>query len=356
MRILQVMAGGAHGGAEEAFVDTCITLHDAGIEQHIVTRRNDARLKRLREAGLPVTTLPFGGALDVYTMLALRCKIHSLRPDIVQSWMSRAAHFVPKAGPQDSYCHVARLGNYYKLKYFTSANAFVAVTPMIADYLIQNGHAPGRVRQINNFADLGDDDQAAPLSRADYATPEGAPLLLALARLHDNKGLDVLLRALVDVPDAWLWIAGDGPKRDELEALAAELGVMDRVRFLGWRDDRSALLKTADICVLPSRDEPFGTTFVQAWAYQTPLIASTADGPRQFVTHEHDGLLVPIDDPNALAQAIDRLGGDPGLQDQLIDNGYAHYQQAFTREQCINAYLAFYRDVLEGSDRAEDVA
>src|SRR5262249_59953116 len=89
---------------------------------------------------------------------------------------------------------------------------------------------------------------------------------LRLPRLHEKKGLDVLLDALVELPQCMAWIAGDGPLEADLKARAARLGVKDRVRFLGWRMDRGALLAAADICVLPSRWEPFGTVMLEAWA------------------------------------------------------------------------------------------
>ena len=73
-------------------------------------------------------------------------------------------------------------------------------------------------------------------------TPPGVPIILVLARLQPAKGLDTAIRALAHIPDAVMWIAGDGPLHDDLANLAAETGVASRLRLLGWRDDRSALL------------------------------------------------------------------------------------------------------------------
>ena len=85
-------------------------------------------------------------------------------------------------------------------------------------------------------------EAAEPVDRAELATPAEATVLLSLSRLHEKKGLDVLLQALAELPACVAWIAGDGPLEGELKALAARLGVADRVRFLGWRSDRGALL------------------------------------------------------------------------------------------------------------------
>ena len=105
----------------------------------------------------------------------------------------------------------------------------------------------------------------------------------------------------------YLWIAGEGPMRGELERLINELNVGDRVKLLGWRSDRAALFQASDICVFSSRYEPFGTVFVQSWAQKIPLVTTCADGPKQFVRDGEDGLVVPIDDEKEMRKAIERL-------------------------------------------------
>src|SRR5208337_2463289 len=114
-------------------------------------------------------------------------------------------------------------------------------------------------------------------------TPAGTPVLLVLARLQPAKGIDTAIRALAHIPDAVLWIAGDGPLLRDLQALADEVGVSSRVRFLGWRDDRSALLRAASLVLVPSRHEPFGNVVVNAWAHGVPLVATHSEGPGYLV-------------------------------------------------------------------------
>jgi glycosyltransferase involved in cell wall biosynthesis len=342
------MAGAKHGGAETAFVDMCLALHETGEDIAVATRANDLRVGQLRDAGIAVYELPFGGAIDIYTPWRLKKIIRDFAPQIVQTWMSRAAQKTPNwrdnraAAP---YLTVARLGNYYGMKYFRSCDYFTTITPMIRDYLIEQGVAPDDVRHINNFAET--ENVYIPVDRAALDTPAAAPLLLSLGRLHRAKAFDTLLRAVAQAPGVYLWIAGEGPDRAPLESLRTELGLEGRVRFLGWRDDRAALLQTADICVFPSRFEPFGTVFVQAWAQKTPLITTAADGPRQFVRDGEDGLMVPVDDVVALRDAIVRLAGDPALRARLAAAGHARYEAEFTRGQSVRAYLSFYLEILE---------
>ncbi|MCB9987789.1 MAG: glycosyltransferase [Rhodospirillales bacterium] len=341
MKILQVMAGGRHGGAETACIDMCVALKEAGEDITLATRPNP-RNRRLVNAGIPVYTLPFGGSIDLYTPWQLGRLMRKIKPDIIQTWMGRAAAKIPVN--HGNIPVVSRLGNNYKMKNFRHSDYFTTITPAIRDYLIENGVAPDKVRHINNFAET--EESVTPVQRSAFDTPDDAPLLLALGRLHDAKAFDTLITAMVDVPDACLWIAGEGPDREKLEAQISRLNLQNRVKLLGWRDDRAALFQAADICVFPSRFEPFGTVFVQAWAQRVPLVTSAADGARQFVRDGEDGLMVPINDSKALATAIRTMIGDKSLQARLVANGYQRYKAEFTKEQAVKAYLDFYRDIL----------
>lgn len=111
MRILQVMAGAAQGGAETAFEDLCCAIQESGASQKIVVRNNNPqRLSKLKSAGLSVETLPFGGALDVYTPWKLKKIIAAYNPQIVMTWMSRASKMTPASKQPKSYLKVSRLG------------------------------------------------------------------------------------------------------------------------------------------------------------------------------------------------------------------------------------------------------
>lgn len=347
LKILQVMAGAPHGGAETAFVDMCLAMHEAGQIQEIVTRANPIRVPQLRGAGLKVHTLPFGAALDIYTPWAIRRIIQKFQPDIVQTWMSRAGQKIPKAAGDKDYLVCSRLGGYYKLKNFKQTDIFTTITPKIREFLIENGVEPDSVRHINNFAETEISPQK--LSRVgDMNTPEDSFVMLALGRLHESKALDVLIKAMTDLPDKIvLWIAGEGPDREQLKNLIATLRLEKRVKLLGWRSDRAALFQACDICVFPSRYEPFGTVFVQSWAQERPVITSTADGPIQFVRDGEDGLIFPIDDEAALKAAILRLYEDKGLRQNLVKNGLKRYKNEFTKDQCVKNYIGFYQEVLE---------
>jgi glycosyltransferase involved in cell wall biosynthesis len=346
MRILQVMAGGRHGGAETACVDMCIALKEAGQDIEAVIRPHPERVARLQQAGIKVHTLPFGGPIELYTAYQLKKIIREFKPDIVQTWMSRAAQKVTRwrrGSGIPPYVTLARLGGYYKVSHFKSIDCFVTITPDIKRHLVDHGIDESLVRHINNFADVEEAD--APASRAALDTPDDATLLLGLGRLHTAKAFDSLIKAVAGMDEVYLWIAGEGPERENLEALIKELNVGARVKLLGWRDDRAALLQACDICFFSSRYEPFGTVFVQAWAQKAALITTNADGPRQFVRDGQDGLVVKIDDVPGFRAAIQRLG-DKNLANSLIEKAYQRYLAEFTKERCVGQYLAFYQEAI----------
>ena len=333
MRILQVMASGLHGGAEVFYEDLAQALARRGVAQAAVIRPYPDRARLLEAAGIPVTMLTFGGPFDLVSPWKLKGVALAWKPDIVLGWMNRATRSLPK-GP---WVNVGRLGGYYDLKYYTRCRALICNTPDIADYVIREGRAAADVHYIPNFCPVAPGN---PLARSSLDTPDDAKVLLILARLHEAKGIDIALRALVDVPDTYLWIAGEGPLEADLKRRAADLGVAPRVRFLGWRDDRAALLRAADICLVPSRHEPFGNVVVNAWAHGTPVIAAAAQGPQYLINHTADGLKVPIDDAPALADAIGTLLADPALAARLVEGGRLRAATEFSEEAVATRYRA----------------
>ncbi|PZP57412.1 MAG: glycosyl transferase [Micavibrio aeruginosavorus] len=342
MKVLQVMAGAEQGGAETAFIDTCLALKEAGVEIEVAARANKGRNPRLEEAGIKIHTLPFGGKVDFYTTWKLKQIIKDFDPVIVQTWMSRGTVKTP-ASKDGKYLKVSRLGGYYDLKYYKTSDYFIANTPDIKSYLLREGVVPSRVVHINNYAPA---ESAAPVSREELSTPDKVVIVLALARLHENKALDILIRAVEDLPDIHVWIAGVGPLQQELEELSCSLGIPERIHFLGWRNDRAALMAASDIVCVPSRHEPFGNVFVQAWANKVPLITSNSEGPSQYVHDEEDALVFAVDDVDGLKSALRELSANETLQRKLSENGYQRYLGEFTKEKTVETYLKFYKDIL----------
>lgn len=348
LRVLQVMSGAGVGGIETFFFDAVEALNEARLAQFVVCRPSAVhQLERLKTLGIPFATASFGKWLPWTTRRVLARARAAFKPNLAQFWTGRAARF---AVCGEAWRNIGWFGGYRQMKDFTACDDFIAITPDLMRHLAEAGADPTRSVRIHTFSAL---PAAAPVpvARASLDTPETAPLFLILARLHPKKGVDTLLHALVLVPGAFLWIAGEGEERAAYKALSHSLGLEDRVRFLGWRNDRAELLAAADVSVMPSRFEPFGTVMAEAWSVGVPLIAAAAQGPLAYVKDGINGLLVPIDDTSALAAAMARLIADPALRARLIEGGRRTYDESFTKAAYVRDTLAFYRAVL-GRPRA----
>ncbi len=328
MRLLQAMAGAPQGGAEAFFERLVPALHRAGVTQQVLIRKNPARAEFLRGQGVAVEELPFGGILDFLTPLGFRRAVSTFRPTLVLTWMNRATKFCPR---DPSFAHAARLGGYYDLKYYKNCHHLIGNTPDICRWVADQGWPAEKIHYLPNFVD------ATPAAAVPRETAQ--PLVLALGRLHPNKGFDTLIEALAALPEAHLWIAGDGPLRGELEDLARQREVLSRVQFLGWRRDVGSLLASADVFVCPSRHEPLGNVVIEAWAHGVPVVATASQGPSQLIDTGNTGILTPMNDAPALAQALRSVLNDTVLAARLRENGRQRYLEAFTETVVVQRYL-----------------
>lgn len=333
MRIAHVMAGAAAGGAETFFVRLCAALARAGEDVLPLIRANQARAATLRAGGLAPREFAFGGPLDLLTRPRLRRALENFAPRIAVAWMNRAAQKTPR-GP---WVLAGRLGGYYDLRHYRHCDRLVANTRGIVRWITGQGWPADRVDWLPNFSP--DLIGAAPVARGN------APVLLAMGRLHRNKAFDIAIRALPRIPGAELRIAGEGPEQAALVALARGEGVADRVTLLGWRTDQGALLAGCDVLLCPSRHEPLGNVVLEAWSAARPVVAAASQGPTELITHGQNGLLVPPDDPAALAEAVSTLLEDRSRAGALASAGRASFERDFTEAAVIARWQAWMRKV-----------
>ena len=330
-----MLAGAATGGAETFFVTLVTAFAAAGVEQRAVIRRHHERAAQLRAAGVPVRDAAFAKWLDLKTNQTLRREVSTFDPDVVLAFMNRAADRMPEG----RHLKLARLGGFYDIKYYRRCDHLICITHGIRRHVIAQGWPAERAHYIGNFAEV-DDSPAA--DRAAFDTPADAPLVFTPCRLHAAKAIDVLLRAIARLDGVYLWVAGDGPDRAALAALAEELGVASRVRFLGWRTGTGAFFRAADVVAFPSRHEPFGTVSLEAWAYGKPLVTTDVDGPAELVRPERDAVMVRRDDVEALANGLRRVIEDRDLAARLVAAGAERHRAEFTRDICVRNYLTLF--------------
>ena len=338
LQAITVCGASALGGSETFFVTLTLGLQRGGVNLRSVLKHNRIREQALREAGIPFDVLPFFRRFDWITGRRFRRIANAFQPDIVLTITGRGAAMTP---PGD-YTLIGRLGGYYNFDYFRRCDYLVCNTPALARYVMEGGWAKDRVFTIPNFPHIEDVPAAV---RVALGTPKDAPLAVALGRLHPNKAMDVLLRAAAQIPELWVWIAGEGPDKAKLKKLARDLGIAERVKFLGWRTDRGALLKAADLCVFPSREEPFGNVVVEAWAYGAPLVAAASTGPAWLARNGEDAILVPVDNAQALAQGIRDVLASKDLANGMVENGRKRIETEFSENVVIGQYLDMFERV-----------
>jgi glycogen synthase len=189
------------------------------------------------------------------------------------------------------------------------------------------GLATGRGQVIFNGVVLAGADSKTSAEPAAVGRTAWGRYVIALGRVVDKKGFDLLLRAFVPVagrhPDVQLVIGGDGWALPALRDLAAELGVTHRVRFVGRlsREQVALAMREAEAFVMPSRLEPFGIVVLEAWRAEVAVICTSRGGPPEFVEDGRTGLLVDPYDTAALETALERVVVDPELRDALAVAG-----------------------------------
>jgi colanic acid/amylovoran biosynthesis glycosyltransferase len=197
----------------------------------------------------------------------------------------------------------------------------------------------GKIHRIRMGVDL---ERFAP-----SAEPRGgdeAVSVLCLGRLVERKGHRFLLEAIAGLDGIELVIAGDGPERESLDALAENLGVANRVRFAGvvGQDEALDLYHRADVFCLPSLAEGLPTVLIEAMACGVPVVSTRIDGVPELVTDGEDGLLCEAGDPGALASRLRRLAADPAERQRLSRAGRAKVERLHDLERQAAALLALF--------------
>ncbi len=185
------------------------------------------------------------------------------------------------------------------------------------------GTPPERCRFLPNAIDTDEYRRTGPPVAAERRTgvPVGRRVIGAVGRLSPEKGFDDLVRAVGSLIgeglDLELWLIGDGPERERLERLVAELGLRDRVRLLGYRDDTLDFYRAMDIYALSSRKEGLPNVVLEAMALELPVVGTRIAGVPQLIEDGVNGLLVEPQNPAQLSDALRRVVGEEGLAARL---------------------------------------
>jgi glycosyltransferase involved in cell wall biosynthesis len=219
------------------------------------------------------------------------------------------------------------------------ADRIVAITDALRRFTVDRVGAPADKVQTIHY---GLDDLPAPWGEnPPDDVPREARVLLAVARLTRQKGLDVAVRALATLPDdTVLVVLGEGPERPALEQLALDVGAERRVFLPGRVPDVAAWLRRASVLVHPARWEGFGLGVLEAMLAELPVVASRVSSLPELVLDGRTGLLVPPEDPPALAAAVVQALEQPGLGRAGRNHARAEFSVARMADRTVALYRA----------------
>jgi glycosyltransferase involved in cell wall biosynthesis len=351
-RIVVYTEAVGRGGAEVslrnllAALDTSYDVTVMGVDGEIC-----AWVASARTGTEIVVVRPVRHKLAIGALIALRREIARLRPDVFHVNLREIAdaqyavaaaltvHGVDVvAVEQLPYAPATRLAR--RLKRWTSSRlaAHVAVGERAAR-LVEETVAlrRGSVLTIyNGVPDLG-------AARERFVRPE--TVIGTLARFDRIKGLDLLLEAAAELPATKLVLVGEGPERDELVAQSERLGLAGRVQFVPWSDSARELLREMDVFVLPSRNEGFPLSIVEAMLAGLPVVASDVGSVPEAVVDGVTGCIVPPGDVASLRQALARLVDDRELRLRMGRAARGRALERFTSDAMARAFEQLYEQL-----------
>jgi len=326
------------GGIERRIFGLCKQLQARGHEVSVLTGQlPDTPLADVHD-GIPVTRLR-SKIYNVYNPPYIRSfgveeAVRKLKPDVIDfhyRWAptyTRALRHVAKDTPVVFTFHntfaegsgfwgaISRLNDERFLSFLRHCKAVVCVSDYVRRQLLENGITEDHTRLVYNGIDSTSDEELARLRAV--GPPGEAPYCIFVGRLVGIKGVDVLIDAAAQTKSPVRFkIVGKGPKLDELKEHARGAGVAERFDFLGYIDEgeKRALIARAQVMTHPARFEASAVILYEALDLGCPVIATNTGGSPEIVGDAGD--FVAVDDPKALAGAIDRMMADKGGRDEL---------------------------------------
>ena len=336
MKVLHVHRIGGIGGSERHLLTLLPALAARGIDVSFLGLDDPARAPDPFYDALTVPYERLPAPRDVDPGLAWRVVRASRNADLVHTHLVHAdvygalgaRRLVSTKHNDDPF----RTGTFRFVERALArrASRVIAITDALARFQIERVGLPSDKVEVIHYG-LDDLPQAWGANPAD-PVPLDAPVLLAVCRLEPQKGVDVAIRALDEIPGAHLVVLGEGPQRAELERLGP-----DRVHLLGRVPDVAAWLRRADVLVHPVRWEGFGLAVLEAMLAGLPVVATNVSSLPELVGDA--GILVSPDDPSALATAVNSLLADPA---DFGERGLARARAEFSVAKMADRTLAVY--------------
>jgi glycosyltransferase involved in cell wall biosynthesis len=321
--ILNLMLGRGRGGLERMAAEYHRLLTSAGHEV-VTIGHPDAWMRGQLPDGARFQPLRAVTDYDPRAHFALARAVRLIEPAAIIAHGNRAMRYAARMrGPR-------RIGVLHNFRFRPT------IRELDGTIAVSDGVAAAALRVVPDLAVAVVPNVVELVREERRPARRHPPVIGALGRLHVNKGFDILLEALTDHRlsrrDWQLVIGGEGPAQADLQALVSQKGLGERVRFLGWIDDRRGFFESVDLAAMPSRVEPFGLVLIEALAQAVPVVVSDTDGSRQIVADGQGALVVACEDRAALAGALVHLLDDADFAIALGHRGRQRVVAAFGPE------------------------
>jgi glycosyltransferase involved in cell wall biosynthesis len=372
MRILHISKITGISGSEGHLLRLLPGLAQQGHDVQIVILEDprspaSAFHNTLQQNGISVHCIPIRFHLDPYTLSQLTRLIRHLHPDIVHTHLVHADLYGLIAASQARV--LIRLSTrhnddkFRRNEFFKIINRLnmrlaqrvITISKALAGFVSTVEGIPASKIQTIHYGLEAPTQEAAEAARRERRESLGYQpedqVIGFFGRLIEQKGVDVLLNAFGVIrkkyPKAKLLIMGDGRARAALEAQADQSGLREVTQFTGWRENAQRFMPACDIIAVPSRWEGFGLVTLEAMGWSRPIVASRASSLPEIIKEGETGLLVPPEDVQALADALETLLDNPDRAKQMGQAGYQRLVSDFSVEKMVCATLDLYRNLTE---------
>lgn len=305
MTVLNLMLGKKRGGLEQAALDYAEALQMAGEPTISILAQGSWAAEAFTLAQQPFSTISQRGGWDLLAAARLRKHIRAHGASVLLCHGNRALALALLARTRG--VKVVAIGHNYHTKRFHRADACLAITDHGAQALAAKGIAQARIHLMPNMV-RPTDVPPRPMFRA-------PPCIGTMGRFVPKKAFDLFIRACAILKERGIafeaTLGGGGDEEPTLRHMVRDAGLEATLTMPGWVSDKQAWFDALDVFVLPSHHEPFGIVLIEAMDQRLPVIATASEGPREIIQPGENGLLTPLGDAAALADAMAALLADP---------------------------------------------
>ncbi|RJX31962.1 MAG: glycosyltransferase family 1 protein [Oxalobacter sp.] len=351
MKVIFVLHSHKAGGAERHLLQLMQGTSRNGVEC-IYAGPSDGWLgEQAARLGFRCAHIPYHGFFDILSLVRLSLLVRREKADLVHGHLTRGAFYAGWAGQLTKTPVVATAHSTNAGKHFGKAKRIIAVSDAVKTFLLSRGYAPDIVRTVHHgVPDYAQNAMPLPEEYLGTLHLNDGPTLVMVARFVKDKGHDIALQALAKLRDRpWnLLLAGaaDNMWANEMKRLASQLGIQNRVHFIGHRDDVPNVYASADMLLAPSRREALSLTLLEAAAFCLPIVATDVGGIGEAVENGKTGLLTSSENYEELAESIARLLDSPALRKKMGDAGRHRYEKFFSLDRMAKSTIAIYQEAI----------